>query len=189
MIYRAILRYGYSGFKLEILEYCSDRAQAVSREQYYIDSLNPEYNILPNAGSLLGYKHPEDSKSKIWTPERKIKRLEQLKHLNQNPEFKAKRLEQLKVLNSSKEQLEHLKRLHENLAIILKGCAKPPRSGRPSVCIKVLDSLTNETTIYSSISEAARAIGVSQAAISKAFKKSDSTVWIKNKRYKITKLP
>jgi len=33
----------------------------LSREQYYIDSLNPEYNILKTAGSLLGYKHTEET--------------------------------------------------------------------------------------------------------------------------------
>jgi len=52
----------------------------------------------------------------------------------------------------------------------------------------VLDTKNNETTIYISICEAARAIGVSQAAISKAFKKEgESTILIK-KQYKITKL-
>ncbi len=31
--------------------------EVLSREQYYIDLLKPEYNILQKAGSSLGYKH------------------------------------------------------------------------------------------------------------------------------------
>lgn len=45
MIYSSILKHGYSSFSLEILEYC-DGDQAISIEQYYLDLLNPEYNIL-----------------------------------------------------------------------------------------------------------------------------------------------
>lgn len=36
----------------------------LEREQYYIDSTNPEYNIL-KAGSTLGYKHTEETIAKI----------------------------------------------------------------------------------------------------------------------------
>jgi hypothetical protein len=43
-ILKAILKYGYSKFSIEILEYCSPEI-CIEREQYYIDLLNPEYNI------------------------------------------------------------------------------------------------------------------------------------------------
>lgn len=33
-IYRALLKYGYSSFRLEILEYCSEQAILIEREQY-----------------------------------------------------------------------------------------------------------------------------------------------------------
>lgn len=58
MIYKALIKYGYSSFKLDILEYC-DPSILIKREQYYLDSLNPEYNILKKAGSLTGFKHNE----------------------------------------------------------------------------------------------------------------------------------
>jgi hypothetical protein len=48
---------------LEILEYC-DPDKVVSREQYYIDLLKPQYNILKVAGSLVGFKHSEGSQSR-----------------------------------------------------------------------------------------------------------------------------
>lgn len=56
LIHKALLKYGYSTFRLEILEYCNFEL-LIEREQYYIDLLKPEYNILPIAGSSLGFKH------------------------------------------------------------------------------------------------------------------------------------
>jgi group I intron endonuclease len=58
MIYRALIKYGYSSFKLDILEYC-DPSVLIEREQYYLDNLEPSYNILKIAGSLSGFKHSE----------------------------------------------------------------------------------------------------------------------------------
>ena len=46
-IHRALLKYGYSIFSLDILEYC-DINVLIEREQYYID-LKPKYNILKKA--------------------------------------------------------------------------------------------------------------------------------------------
>ena len=63
-IYNALLKYGYSRFNLEILEYC-EPSEAVLREQYYLDLLKPEYNILKKAGSLLGFKHSPETIAKI----------------------------------------------------------------------------------------------------------------------------
>lgn len=57
----ALLNYLHSNFSLDILEYCpSDKL--ISREQYYMDKLNPEYNIFKKAGSPLGAKHTEEAK-------------------------------------------------------------------------------------------------------------------------------
>lgn len=62
--YSALLKYGYSNFELEILEYC-DSEDLIKKEQYYIDLLKPNYNLLTIAGSLLGFKHTEEAKLKI----------------------------------------------------------------------------------------------------------------------------
>jgi len=59
-INKAILKYGYSNFSFEILEYCSVE-ELLKREQFYFDLLSPEYNILKIAGSSLGYKHSLDN--------------------------------------------------------------------------------------------------------------------------------
>jgi hypothetical protein len=63
-IYRALLKYNYSNFNLEILEYCSNESLR-SREQYYLDSLMPEYNICKTAGSMLGFKHSLETLEKF----------------------------------------------------------------------------------------------------------------------------
>ena len=63
-IYKAILKYGYSNFSLEILEYCEPNL-LISREQYYIDLLEPEYNILKIAYSSLGFKHSLYTRAKM----------------------------------------------------------------------------------------------------------------------------
>ena len=44
-IYKALLKYGYKNFILDIVEYC-EPSQLIKREQYYIDKVKPEYNIL-----------------------------------------------------------------------------------------------------------------------------------------------
>ncbi len=64
IIYSAILKYGYSNFSLDILEYCEPRS-LIKREQYYLDLLNPKYNICKVAGSTLGKKHTIITKEKI----------------------------------------------------------------------------------------------------------------------------
>jgi GIY-YIG catalytic domain len=61
VIYSALLKYGFSKFKLDILEYCQP-IDLIKREQYYFDSLNPKYNILKTAGSSFGFKHSETTK-------------------------------------------------------------------------------------------------------------------------------
>jgi group I intron endonuclease len=63
-IYKALLKYGYSNFQLEILEYCEVK-DTLEREQHYMDICNPEYNILKIAGSCLGRKHTEATIAKL----------------------------------------------------------------------------------------------------------------------------
>lgn len=64
IIYNSLLKYGYSNFSLDILEYC-EPSILIKREQYYIDLLKPEYNILKKAGSRLGTKQSFETKQLI----------------------------------------------------------------------------------------------------------------------------
>lgn len=46
------------------------------REQFWIDNLKPAYNILPVAGSNLGYHHTEETKQKISNSTKGVKKSE-----------------------------------------------------------------------------------------------------------------
>lgn len=59
-----MVKYGYPNFSLSILEYCK-KEQLIEKEQYYLDLLNPTYNILKYAYSSEGYKHTLETIQKI----------------------------------------------------------------------------------------------------------------------------
>lgn len=56
--------YSADCFRFLIIEQC-DEKQLIEREQYYIDTLRPEYNILPFAGRTLGRRHTESARQKM----------------------------------------------------------------------------------------------------------------------------
>jgi hypothetical protein len=62
IIYKALLKYEYKNFKLEILEFC-EAPILMEREQYYLDSLNLEYNIRKIAKNSVTFNY--DKKSEI----------------------------------------------------------------------------------------------------------------------------
>ncbi len=107
LIYKALLKYGYSNFKLEILEYC-DRANVLDREDYYLKLVKPEYNILEKAGSSFGYKHTEETKDKmkaraigrIFSAETRAKL--RASAISRTDETKAKHRTHLAIINLSK---------------------------------------------------------------------------------------
>jgi GIY-YIG catalytic domain/NUMOD1 domain len=70
IIYSSLLKYGYSNFRLEILEYCEPNS-LLEKEQQYIDTLKPEMNICKIAGSVLGLKHRPETVAKISAKARK----------------------------------------------------------------------------------------------------------------------
>ncbi len=63
-ISRALIKYGYSNFELEILEYCGV-PELLKREQHYIDNLSPIYNIAKIAGNTLGVIKSKEQRDNI----------------------------------------------------------------------------------------------------------------------------
>lgn len=80
LISRALMKYGHSSFSLTILEYCG-KSELNDREQYYLDKLEPEYNLLKFASSLLGYIPTEEARAKISKALKGINRSELTKEL------------------------------------------------------------------------------------------------------------
>lgn len=63
ILQRAVNKYGINNFRFKILELCVVD-DLLNKEQYYIDTFFPKYNICRYAGSSLGVKQSEESKAK-----------------------------------------------------------------------------------------------------------------------------
>lgn len=59
-------KYGIKSLLFDVLEYC-DKLVLISREQYYIDTLKPFFNVCLTAGSTLGINHtmPQSARDAI----------------------------------------------------------------------------------------------------------------------------
>lgn len=162
LICRALLKYGYSGFSLDILEIC-DISVLIQREQFYIDLLKPEYNILQVAGSLFGYKHTQESLDKM----RDIA-------LNRSEETKAKLREKAlgRTYNHTEETKIKLReiglgRTHTDetklkLKVIQSNRASHPVKGKS---VRVEDTLTSQSNIYDSLRQAAEKLNSNHVSI------------------------
>src|SRR5579871_3988760 len=62
---RAYDHYGPDAFNFVILELVEHVENLLEREQHYIDTLNPEYNIARTAGSNLGVQFTPEHRAKI----------------------------------------------------------------------------------------------------------------------------
>lgn len=71
-------KYGEIAFEFSILETVEDdgnlKEKLLAREQYYIDLMKPQYNILQVAGSNLGYNHSKETKQKIRETTKGVKK-------------------------------------------------------------------------------------------------------------------
>lgn len=182
-IYSAILKYGYSNFQLEILEYCT-KENAIGREQYYIDSYKPEYNLNPTAGSRFGSIYSEESRLKMSNSAKGRKHTEQSKNLLSlasrginNPNFGKTHSEETKSLIS-------LARTGKNF---LSESAKDKMSEDTGTALRVLDLETNKTLIYTSITRAAKAMGVTSPSIGRRIKNTQGSFIVK-KRYQVERV-
>jgi group I intron endonuclease len=61
---KSFLKYGEENFTFIILEECNID-NIIEREQYYLDTLKPEYNICKVASSILGIKRTKETKLKM----------------------------------------------------------------------------------------------------------------------------
>ena len=141
IIHKALIKYGYSGFKLDILEFCN-KDEIIAKEQHYINILNPEYNILKIAGSRLGHVLSENTKAKMRLQGKK--RIYSEEHID--------RMSKLYLLRS-KESREKDKERMLNLNI------------SKSHPIEVINVSTNEKTNYPSIRQAATELDVAPISI------------------------
>jgi group I intron endonuclease len=66
--------YGEDNFSFEILEVVSNFSELLEREQFYIDTLNPKYNICRTAGNRLGVPLSDEAVAKMRQKLKGLKR-------------------------------------------------------------------------------------------------------------------
>lgn len=156
-IYNALAKYGLDNFRLEIIEYC-DRKNILEREQYYLNLLKPEYNILKVAGSSIGFKHNE-------------KTLDYFKNVRKISE-EAKHKLSLAASKRTLTELEKKKLSDTRIGIKLSDITRQKISesmiARVGVSVIVKDMDTNTEKTYYDMTTAAKELGVSRTAIKKS---------------------
>ena len=157
IIHQALLKYSHSKFSLEIIEYC-DKNSLISREQYYIDKLKPDYNILKTANSSLGFKHSQET-------------LDYFKNIRKVSEETKKNLSQAaigRVLSEAEKSKISASRVGIKLSAKTRAKISATTSSLIGIPVIVRNIHTSLETEYINLTEAAKAIGVSRVAIKKA---------------------
>ena len=168
IIYRALLKYGYNSFRLEILEYCEE-SKVLEREQYFLDKLKPTYNICNIAGSSAGRVVRGETRLKL--------RKAWLVRLHKNS------LSKLSLRDFTLQYLaEKVDKLESNISILTKKfdslITKTPEFKQSAETrlkklvsspilhpVLVTDLKTGKSTKYPSSRRAADALGISPANI------------------------
>lgn len=152
-IVRAIVKYGLSSFLVGTLEIC-DKDNVRDREQYFIDTHKPHYNVLTLVSSSLGLKHTEEVKDIL----RKLRT-----GAVQSPEVRSKI-----SLASAGENNGFYGRKHseeskakQRAATLAKGAL----AMRESVTVEVEDLNLQQVIRYTSLSKAAKALGCTRKVL------------------------
>jgi len=187
VINKALLKYGYSKFKLEILEYCTPKDLA-KREQYYMNQISPKYNILKTAYSSLGYKHTEEALKKVQSNLQKLNLSKSIKvkvtnlETNLSVEFVSLR-EAAKSLNTNKTTLKKyivqsklfkdIYKLESDLSV--SNYDSNYLNHPNSIKIEVIDLELNTVTNYASIRAASRVLDINHNTIRKYFERNQKS--------------
>ncbi|CCO27482.1 GIY-YIG endonuclease (mitochondrion) [Rhizoctonia solani AG-1 IB] len=170
IIVRSILKYGLSNFALVILEF-TDKDNLLSREDHFILTLKPEYNILQNAKNSMGYKHTPESIEKIReSSSGRTHSLEarQLMSVAAKARMTEAAIEKMSGAGNPFYGKTHSEETKAKLSEAAKTWFKNNNTG---FAVEVLDLENNTTTVYRSINEAARSINIYASSLSNWEKK------------------
>lgn len=184
IINKALIKYGYSNFKLEILEYC-DPKDIIKREQYFMDYLKPEYNVLNLAYSSLGYKHSKETLVKVNKNLANINKKKSIKvkvtnmKTNVSHEY-ASLTDAAKTLNTSRGTLKKyindcslFNGIYKLEADLVESNYDSNYLNHPNaIKIEVTDLELKTKTTYTSFRAASRALNINNFTISAYFKRN-----------------
>jgi group I intron endonuclease len=126
---------------LESFEITDDiKDKLLEREQFWIDNLKPEYNILQVAGSCLGFNHSDETKEKISNTLKGVKKSEE--HVKN-----IRKCQKGKIV--SEETKEKLSKAYDN------------RRDRPGHTSKIFI----DDVLYNSIKDASEILNISYSTI------------------------
>lgn len=172
----ALLKYGHINFTLEILEYCP-KAKLLEREQFYLDLLVPDYNILKYAYSLLGFKHSQESieklKARLISPEHK----KILSSIHKGKLVSEETRNKLAAATANYRKDNSL--TPEALANI-----RAKTIAREGVRVSVLNTQTNEVKEFTNQTEAGEFLGVTRQAVYNSIKRGSVIDGV----YRVTKM-
>ena len=132
-------------FVLLILDF-TEKENTLTREQFWIDELKPEYNILKEASNSKGYKHSSQN----------IELMRQRALGRKHSEEVRKAMSEARMgENSSFFGHTHSEETKAKLREIALNRTK---SHRPSLEVEVLDLNTTQTVVFSSIREAVKGL-------------------------------
>lgn len=166
----------YDKFKLEILEYC-DKNKLIEREQFYLDELNPSYNILKQAYSLEGFKHSAETIEKLkereFTPEHR----DNLSKANTGREFSEETLVKLS------ESVKSYRKKHPLTPEAVENI-KQKTTEREGVSVVLVNQETGEETEFATQTDAGSFLGITRQAVKNAFDRGS----ILGKLYKVKRI-
>jgi group I intron endonuclease len=146
--------------------------------------LNPEYNLNSTAGSRLGANITEESRAKMSAAAQGRKHTKETKNLISlankginNPSFG-------KIPSKETKALISLARLGKSF---ISDSIKTKMSEESGTALRILDLETNETSEFSSITRAAKAMGVTQPPLSRRVKNTEGPFIVK-KRYQVERV-
>jgi group I intron endonuclease len=133
-------KYGLDCFIFEIIEICKE--EIIAKEQYYIDTLNPHYNIARNVTSpMLGRKMNEES-------------LARMSKFRKGKKF-------------SKEHIEALSKVRKGFDSPKRREVREKMHKKQRIKIEAIDLTTNEITQHNSIHECSINLGLDATCISR----------------------
>ncbi len=146
---RAIRKYGDENFEFLIVERCENFFHALEREEEFIATLYPEYNLTRGGGGIKGYKFSPEAIAKCVDGRRG-------KTGHPCPQW-------LKEKNAALRRAERGKKVlsEQNKAELRLNAAKANASRRrPVICL-------NDGIVYRSVTEAGRAYGLTSGQVSR----------------------